>query len=63
MPAGGSVSFDRAAGYYDATRLTDDAALDRILDRCSSGSCRVGASRSVSGRGSWPFRSRRAASP
>lgn len=32
MPAaGGSVSFDRAAGYYDATRLTDDAALDRIL--------------------------------
>jgi SAM-dependent methyltransferase len=32
MPAaGGSVSFDRAAGCYDATRLTDDAALGRIL--------------------------------
>ena len=32
MPAaGGSVSFDRAAGFYDATRLTDDAALGRIL--------------------------------
>ena len=27
----GSVSFDRAADYYDATRLTDDAALGRIL--------------------------------
>ena len=32
MPAaGGSVSFDRAAGFYDATRRTDAATLDRIL--------------------------------
>ena len=28
----GSVSFDRAADYYDATRLTDDVTLARILD-------------------------------
>jgi SAM-dependent methyltransferase len=28
----GSLSFDRAAGYYDATRITDDEALATILD-------------------------------
>ncbi len=27
----GSLSFDRAAAYYDETRVTDEATLDRIL--------------------------------
>ncbi len=27
----GSLSFDRAAGYYDATRVTDEATLEQIV--------------------------------
>jgi SAM-dependent methyltransferase len=31
MGTGASVSFDRAADFYDATRVTDAASLDRII--------------------------------
>jgi SAM-dependent methyltransferase len=44
LSAGGSVSFDRAAEYYDATRVTDPEALRRsinLLERELSGRGRI----------------------
>ncbi len=32
MSAGGSISFDRAASFYDATRTPDDASTERVVE-------------------------------
>ncbi|HVF07415.1 MAG TPA: class I SAM-dependent methyltransferase [Actinomycetota bacterium] len=40
---GGSISFDRAAAYYDETRVTDDRSLQAILDLLESEICGRGA--------------------